>query len=66
VGAHNEGNRAQQKRDTAELHWRFGLMALIIAMAVGLASFGKLDSTIVGLLGLALGYLFGKGDKAAA
>ncbi len=39
-------------------------MAFVIALAAGLTAFGKLDSTIVGLLGLALGYLFGRQQSA--
>jgi hypothetical protein len=64
VGSHNDGNRAEQKRESAGLHWRFGLMAFVIVLAVGLRAFDKLDSTIVGLLGLALGYLFGRQQSA--
>ncbi len=65
VAAHNDGNREREKRQTTDLHWRYVLMALVIATAAGLKLVGALDSTIVGLLGLALGYLFGRANKAA-
>lgn len=65
IGAQNDGNRARHQRETTELHWRYALMALVIATAAGLAVGGKLDSTIVGLLALALGYLFGRSNKPA-
>jgi hypothetical protein len=63
IGAQNDGNRARHKRDTTELHWRYALMVLVIVIAAGLTVGGKLDSTIVGFLGLALGYLFGRSQK---
>ena len=63
VGAHNDANRIQQKRDTTAMHWRYVLMALVIVTAAGLRIADKLDSSIVGFLGLSLGYLFGRADK---
>lgn len=63
IGAQNEGSRARHQRETTELHWRYGLMVLVIATAAALRFSERLDSTIVGFLGLALGYLFGRSQK---
>ncbi|WP_242392122.1 hypothetical protein [Anaeromyxobacter oryzisoli] len=57
IGAQNDGSRARHHRESTELHWRYGLMVLVIGTAA------VLDSTIVGFLGLALGYLFGRSQK---
>lgn len=63
IGAQNDGSRARHQRERTELHWRYGLMVLVIGTAAVLKFADKLDSTIVGFLGLALGYLFGRSQK---
>lgn len=60
VGGLSDGQKAKQDREAWAEKARFVLMGLVLVVAATLQLVGKLDSAIVGLLGLALGYLFGR------
>ena len=58
-----EAIRAQVAVTRLETWLRYGMMAFIILGAGFLEFRGHLDATIAGLLGTALGYLFGRETK---
>lgn len=60
VGSLRDLHKAKHTIDLVSTISRYLLMAGIIGSAVGLQAYGHLDSAVTGLLGLALGYLFGR------